>query len=180
MKVPAKSAAWMLPLLLLTGCLHRHQVAQIQPLAPPLVETPPPSPPPQITTVPQPPTVAETAPEPVPAPPPKSEPKKHVRRRKPVTKDNTPTEVADNAVPAIGQLSSGDPPDLRLQTQNSINNTERQLAGIKGNLSDQDKRTIEHIEEFLKQAKKALETGDVDGASTLAAKAKVLLAEVVQ
>ncbi len=179
MKLPAKGAAWMLPLLL-TGCIHRNQQAQIQPLAPPLVEAPPPAPPPQITTAPQPPAVAETTPQPSPAPPPKEEPKHRARRRKPVAKDNVPTtEVADNTVPAIGQLSSGDPPNLRLQTQNSIDNTARQLAEIKGNLSEQDKRTIEHILEFLNQAKKALASGDVDGANTLAEKAHVLLAEVI-
>lgn len=183
MMVPFKSAAWLLPMVLLTGCLHRHQqLAQIQPLAPPLIESPPPEPPPEVTTAPELPAAPETQPEPAPEPPPQPEPKKHVRRRKPAPKDTPPptTEVADNSVPALGQISSGDPPNLRLQTQNSIYNTERQLAGIKGNLSDQDKHTIEHIKEFLKQAKQALANGDVDGANTLAQKAQVLLAEVVR
>lgn len=179
---PVKSAAWMLPLMLLTGCFHHHQqLAQIQPLAPPLVEAPPPSPP-QVTTAPEPPTAAESQPEPAPEPPPKPEPKRRIRHPKPAPKDTPapPAEVADNSVPALGQISSGDPPNLRMQTQNSIYNTERQLAGIKGNLSDQDKHTVEHIKEFLKQAKQALANGDVDGASTLAQKAQVLLAEVVR
>ena len=182
MNGPLKSAAWLLPLVLLTGCFHHHhQLAQIQPLAPPLVETPPPEPPPQITTAPEPPTAAESAPEPAPEPPPKPEHKRRVRHYKPAPKDNPPqTEVADNSVPALGQISSGDPPNLRLQTQNSIDNTERQLAGIKGNLTEQDKHTIEHIKEFLKQARQALASGDLDGANTLAQKAQVLLAEVVR
>jgi hypothetical protein len=47
-------------------------------------------------------------------------------------------------------------------------------------LSEQEQLTVEHIREFLKQAKQALASGDVDGASTLAAKARVLLAEVVR
>lgn len=177
------SAARLLPLLLLTGCFHHHrQMAQIQPLAPPLVETPPPAAPPQVVTAPEPPAAAEEKPESAPEPPPKPEPKRRVRHYKPAPKDTSPptTDVAENSVPAIGQLSSGDPPNLRLQTQNSIDNTERQLAGIKGNLSDQDKHTIEHIKEFLKQAKQALASGDVDGANTLAQKAQVLLAEVVR
>lgn len=179
MTVPVKRAAWMLPLLLATGCLHRNQQARIQPLAPPLVETPPPTQP-QVTTAPEPPTMAETKPEPEPLPPPKKESKPHVRRHKPAPKETPPTEVADNTVPAIGQLSSGDPPNLRLQTQNSIDTIERQLAGIKGNLSQQDQHTVAHIKEFLNQAKKALATGDVDGANTLTQKAQVLLAEVVR
>ena len=180
MRKPDKRAVWLLPLVLLTGCFHRHQqAAQIQPLAPPLVESPPPSQP-QITTAPEPPTTAETTPEPAPEPPPQPEPKKHVRHHKPAPKDTTPppAEVAAAGVPALGQISSGDPPDLRLQTQNSISYIEQQLAGIKGNVSEQDKHTIEHIKDFLNQAKKALAAGDVDGASTLAAKARVLLAEV--
>jgi hypothetical protein len=183
MKGPVLSAAWMLPLVLLTGCFHHHnQLAQIQPLAPPLVETPPPQPPPQVTTAPEPPTTAETKPEPAPEPPPQPEPKKHVRHHKPAPKDNPapPTEVAEASVPALGQISSGDPPNLKLETQNSIYNTERQLEGIKGDVSEQDKKTIEHIKEFLKQAKQALANGDVDGANTLAQKAQVLLAEVVR
>ena len=81
---------------------------------------------------------------------------------------------------AIGQLSSGDPADLRQQTQASIAATERGLNGINRTLNDQEQKTAEHIREFLKQAKAALTSGDVDGANTLAAKAKVLLAELQQ
>jgi len=181
MKGPVTSAAPLLLLLLMTGCFHAHrQMAQIQPLAPPLVETPPPAPEPQVTTAPEPPRIAETTPEPAPEPTPEPEPKKHAHHHKPAPKESTPppAETADNSVPALGQISSGDPPDLRLQTQDSINYIEQQLAGIRGNVSEQNKHTIEHIRDFLNQAKKALTTGDVDGASTLAAKAKVLLAEV--
>lgn len=177
---PVKSAAWMLPLLLLTGCFHHNQMAKIQPLAPPLVETPPPTQP-EVTTAPEPPTVTESKPEPEPEPPPKQESKRHVRRHKPApAKEIQPAEVADNTVPAIGQLSSGDPPNLRLQTQNSIDSIERQLAGLKGNLSQQDQHTVAHIKDFLNQAKKQLASGDVDGANTLTQKAQVLLAEVVR
>lgn len=175
---PVKGAAWMLPLLLVTGCIHHHDMARIQPLAPPLVEVPPPSQP-QVTTAPEPPAVAQTEPEPEPPPAPEPERKPRARHKKPAPKDTPPatTEVADNAVPAIGQLSSGDPPNLRWQTQNSIDSIERQLAGIK-NLSQQDQHTVDHIKEFLNQAKKALASGDVDGANTLTQKAQVLLAEV--
>jgi pantothenate synthetase len=58
--------------------------------------------------------------------------------------------------------------------------TERGLSGINRTLSDAEQKTAEHIREFLKQARLALTTGDVDGASTLAAKAKVLLEELSQ
>jgi hypothetical protein len=81
-------------------------------------------------------------------------------------------------VSAIGQLSSGDPSDLRQQTENSIAATERGLNAITRPLNDQEQKTAAHIREFLKNAKQALASGDVDGAHTLSAKAKVLLGEL--
>jgi ribosomal protein S20 len=45
-------------------------------------------------------------------------------------------------------------------------------------LSDLEQKTAAHVRDFLKQAREALASGDVDGAHTLAAKAKVLLSEL--
>ncbi len=189
MKGPGKFV-WLLPLLLLTGCFPFHKKkavqAKIQTLAPPIVAPAPqpvPAPPPEpavsaLTAATATQTGEATA---LAAAPPKLEPRRRPRRRMPIAAK--PAEVAetpDTGVSALGQLSSGDPGDLRQQTQNSIDNTERGLRNIHQNLSAQDQRIIEHIQEFLKQAKKALAAGDVDGASTLANKAKVLLAEVAQ
>lgn len=70
--------------------------------------------------------------------------------------------------------------DLRNQTVKSITETERGLNEITRALSDQEKKTSTQIREFLKQARSALTTGDVDGANTLALKAKVLLGELSQ
>jgi hypothetical protein len=81
-------------------------------------------------------------------------------------------------VSAIGQLSSGDPNEAKRQAQASIDATERGLKGITRALDDTEQKTAAHIREFLKQARDALASGDVDGANTLAAKAKVLLAEL--
>jgi hypothetical protein len=83
-------------------------------------------------------------------------------------------------VSAIGQLSSGGPADSRQQTENSIADIERRLNGINRGLSDSEQKTADHIREFLKQARTALDSGDVDGAHTLAAKAQVLLAELTK
>ena len=60
----------------------------------------------------------------------------------------------------------------------SITATERGLNGIHRTLSTQERKTVAQIRRFLKQAKQALTSGDVDGAHTLAAKAKVLLSEL--
>jgi hypothetical protein len=81
-------------------------------------------------------------------------------------------------VSAIGQLSSGDPADLRQRTINSIAATEHGLSSITRPLNDQEQKTAAQIREFLKQARAALASGDMDGAHTLAAKARVLLGEL--
>jgi len=84
------------------------------------------------------------------------------------------------AVSAIGQLSSGDSANLRQQTENAIADIERRLNSLKRTLSDPEEKTAGHIREFLKEARAALASGDVEGAHTLAAKAQVLLAELTR
>lgn len=179
MKTPVKSVMWLLPLML-TACFHRNHKPQNQPVAPPIThaETPVPEPlPPPLTdvTVPAPASATETPP---PAKPPEPATKPPLHRKKRVAK---PVEQAANDTPgvsAIGQLSSGDPADLRQQTETSIASTERGLKEITRSLSEQEQRTVAQINEFLKQSKAALASGDVDGANTLALKAKVLLGEL--
>jgi hypothetical protein len=62
----------------------------------------------------------------------------------------------------------------------SIAATERGLNSLNRQLNDAEQKTAANIREFLKQARAALAAGDVDGASTLAAKAKILLGELSQ
>jgi hypothetical protein len=177
MKIPARIVAWVLPLLL-SGCfLHKKPKYPPLVLSPSIGEStqPPPSqsPPPEVAIPTAPTTNVTDLPEQTPKPP--------VRRKKPPTDDDAGTQQAAAPTPevsAIGQLSSGDPADLRQKTEASIATTERSLNNISRGLNDQDQKTAAHIREFLKQAKAALASGDVDGASTLAAKAKVLLGEL--
>jgi hypothetical protein len=184
MKSPVRSVAWLLPFLL-AGCFglpfHKTQPPQSRLLAPRAqasqaiqlvdIELPPadmviaaypiynfreevqPVRPPRHRRAPNP-DDAATAPEPAPPPNP--------------------------AVSAIGQLSSGDAANSRQQTENSIADIERRLNGIHRTLSDSEQKTADHIREFLKQARAALDSGDVEGAHTLAAKAQVLLAELTK
>ncbi len=191
MKTPLRSVAWLLPLVL-AGCTHKTQQVQTQPLAPPIVDTPPPPPqtapsselPPPVVTAPapqqnQPPS--QTAQQ-----PPKTaqkSPKHAARRPKPDTGQTT--EQASNAatgaseqVSAIGQLTPGDSPDQRSQTERTIASIDQGLKAITRPLNDQEQKTATQIREFLKQARTALAAGDVDGAHTLAVKAKVLLDEL--
>jgi outer membrane biosynthesis protein TonB len=189
MKLPAKVAAGLLPFLL-AGCVHKNQQAQVQQpaLAPPIVDNPPPSPPkptdlpPPVLTPPKA-TTTTTATQPPPPPPPKPKHKKKAPKPEEQQAAN-PTEQASNggapSESAIGQLTTGDPTDVRTQTANSIAEIEKTLKEISGKLNDQEKKTATQIEEFLKEAKQALTSGDADGAQTLAAKAKVLLGELTQ
>ena len=177
MRLSAKSAAWLLALLL-TGCFHKAQIAQNQPLAPPIEDTPPPKPEPSPTNLPPPVVTIPEQPVPVQVAPPPEPVKKPARHKKPPA---PPQQVASSGaapVPAIGQLTTGDPPNIRQQTDASIESTEKTLNGITRKLNDQEQKTVAQIREFLKQAREALTSGDVDGAHTLAAKAKVLLDEL--
>ena len=177
MKLPARIVAWVLPLFLM-GCFpHKTPKQPAQPLAPKLENSsvPPPTqqPPPEVTIPTQQPVSVTKLPEQTPKPPPK-----HKKPPANPTPEVQQASVGTPAVNAIGQLSSGDPADQRRQTEESIASIERGLNDISQRLNDQDQKTAAHIREFLKQAKAALASGDVDGASTLAAKAKVLLSEL--
>jgi len=107
------------------------------------------------------------------------------RRRKPAKTAQQagippPAAPENPGVSAIGQLSSGEPSDLPRETADSIATTERGLNGLGRTLNAQEQKTADQIREYLKQAREALISGDVDGAHTLAAKAKVLLGELSQ
>lgn len=194
MKRYVSSAVLVLPLLL-SSCVHKTNTAQNQPpLAPPIEDAPMPKPdnapanlPPPVISLPDKnttPTAQTTTPPPAPQPPPK---KKSRKSATPPAQAPAPgaqtTEQAANAppeVPAGGNFSSGDPSNLKDQTQTILTETDRGLAAINRKLNDQETKTVVQIKEFLKQARDVLHTGDVEGAHTLALKAKVLLGELSQ
>jgi len=179
MKLSARSAAWLLPLLL-TGCPHKTKVAQNQPMAPPMEDPqtakPEPSPthlaPPEVTIAEQPHQQQQIAPPPEPV-------KKPQHHKKPT---NTNTQVASVTPPApvsaAGNLTTNDPLNMRQTTDTLIQQTEKGLKGITRPLNDEEQKTAAQIVEFIKQAREAMTSGDVDGAHTLATKAKVLLDEL--
>jgi ribosomal protein S20 len=178
MKLPAKIAAWLLPLLL-AGCFHKSNPSQTHPLAPPIDGGPKLSPthpelPPSAMTIPSRPLASDANAEPQQAI------KPHPKRRKQVVKPAPQQQAAIETpgVSAVGQLSSGDFSDLQRQAMDSISATERGLRNIGRRLTSQEQKTAAQIREYLKQARAALNSGDVDGAYTLTAKAKVLLGEL--
>ncbi|HEY3704317.1 MAG TPA: hypothetical protein VGL22_04600 [Terracidiphilus sp.] len=189
MRLLRARAVLLLPMLL-SGCVHKTKMTQNQPvLAPPIEDTPPGRPdkapinlPPAVVTVPSPPqpTVTNTP------PPPPQKPKASHRKPKATPPADQDTDVAANTpapaapVSAAGSFSTVEASNDRKQTDNTIEETEKGLNGITRNLNDQEKKTSAQIREFLKQAKAALTTGDVDGAHSLALRAKVLLGELTQ
>ena len=198
---------WLTPVLACTlaiaGCDQKAKPVQAQPqaLAPPIVDTPPPKPatvstadlpPPVVGPPPAAPTNTETATKP--AEPPKKQPR-HPKTPATTTPATTaapaatpqPTQEAaatppapSASVSAIGELSGGASGDQRSQTEATINATEKGLNAITRTLSESETKTAAQIREFLKQARVALTSGDVDGAVTLTKKARVLLAELNQ
>jgi outer membrane biosynthesis protein TonB len=192
MRFPIKCVLFVLPLFL-TACTHKQQTAQLPPLAPPEAANIPPapnSPPPPNETIPTQPT--QKAPTPA---QPADQPVK--KKKKPKSTTDSTTEQASNTNPspspasgspstsssssevsAIGQLSSGDPEDVKRQTEDSIASIEHGLQGINRTLDDTEQKTADHIREYIKEAKAAIASGDMDGARNLTTKARVLLNEL--
>jgi hypothetical protein len=185
MNMRARNVVWLLPFFL-TSCslFHKTQRQPIQLLAP-AEGTPRPTPahpelPASANTLPAQPLATDNAVEQEPVPP-----AKHRKPPKPVLQaGNTPPDDSPNGetvgVPAIGVLTSGGQADRRQGTLDSIAETERGLSRLDRNLSDQEKKTVIQIKEYLKQARQAFASGDMDGAYTLAAKAKAVFSELSQ
>jgi hypothetical protein len=190
MKLDARKVAWLLPLLL-SACAHNTNLSQMQFMAPPIDDTPPPNLvpanlPSPVITIPktdQPVIVVQEQPA--------KQPPKH---KKPASKTagtppaNSPagapgTQVAENAPPS--EVNAGgnfttppEAPDSKKQAEDSIAEIEKGLNGIAHKLSDTEEKTSMQIKELLKEARTQLNSGDVDAANTLTKKAKALLGEL--
>jgi hypothetical protein len=182
MTLRPRHLALLVPFLL-TGCIFpKKQVHPVQALAPsassaPKPETVHPDLPDSATTIPSEP-IESDADDSLPAKPFSHHPH---QTAKPPASASPATQASDPpAVSAIGELSTGQPSDLLLFVRESIASTEHGLNNIGRSLNDQDQKTAAQIRAFLTQATEAVKAGDVDGARTLASKAKVLLSELNQ
>lgn len=96
-------------------------------------------------------------------------------------KVTAPTPSGDTSTPTpIGQLTAGPTQDTtgsRQQAASLIDTTRRGVDSLH-NLNGDQVKTVAQIRSFLEQAQRALHNGDVDGAHTLATKAKTLLDEL--
>jgi hypothetical protein len=181
------------------GCSHRNKVLPPQqaqaPVPPPymMAHYPalPPLPPPNAPRV-ELASVQETPPAPRPhrashrkPSPAKTSPASETTTEKQPQQQTT--EVA-SAAPApdaspIGQLTAGEDAtniQQRRDVEQLITNTENGLDRISRNLNTDEQKTAVQIRTFLTKAKQALADNDLDGANTLATKAKVLLNELTK
>ena len=98
-----------------------------------------------------------------------------------IAKVTAPTPKGDTAAPtSIGQLTAAPSPDSsgsRQQAADLIDSTQRGVNSLR-NLNGDQNKTVAQIRSFLDQAERALHNGDLDGAHTLATKAKTLLDEL--
>lgn len=188
MKLGARKLAWLLPLLL-SACAHNVNQAQMQALAPPIEDTPPP---PDLApnALPQPQINIPQTPEPVAVqPPPKPTPKHHKSKPAATSPANAaigqqPPQVAAEAAPEVSATgnfaTSSESSGSKKQAEDAIDAVEKGLNGIGRKLNDQEEKTSMQIKEYLKQARAILSSGDVVGAEGLAIKAKALLGELSQ
>ncbi len=168
----------------IAGCRHKPKAAPLPPLpAPstvPLVPAPEPSTPPQVQPVPI---------KPLPTPPAQPKPKK--RKKKPpvvVPAAPAPVEMASNVPPppppvnVVGALSAGGDgaPAAQQKAAALIAEVEKRLSGLSAATLDAQKEGVARVKNFLRQAQDALKSGDAEGASTLAGKAKVLLDDLLK
>ncbi len=79
----------------------------------------------------------------------------------------------------LGQLTTGDAAPLRQQTEDLLRTQERRLSVISPAVAALHSQQLEQARLFLRQAEEAWKKMDVEGARTLATKAKVLLDEVL-
>jgi outer membrane biosynthesis protein TonB len=209
MKVANLCASLLLLALGTTGCSHKAASPPQQAQAPPLQTGKGTLPPPDTTqqqeksetplASPLPPPSAQSVPLPPPTP-------KKVRNKKPkpAPSKSTDTTQTAGATPAngataqvspqtvsasgasgspIGQLTTGDSAlgeRTKHETADLIGGTQQGLNGIKRSLTTDEQVTASQIRTFLKQAQQELDTGDTDGAHTLATKAKLLLDELTK
>lgn len=165
------------------GCRKKVQVPPLPPIqAPVALETPPqPEHPPMIE-----PPVVKLPPVPVAS----SGAKPKRERRKPAAKTTPapepPVQVASNEpateAAAIGALTSGGEanPKSQQEAAEMIAANEKRLNGLSAQVSEEQKPQISKVKNFQRQAQEALNSGDVEGAKTLATKAKLLLDDLLK
>ena len=158
--------------LLLAGCSHKQVRAHI-PVASPVDLEAVTMPDDEINPVPEPEIAPLQWPEP-PRPP--------VRRRPPPREDAGAIQPSEPNPPelTIGALTTGGDatPQSQQQARDLIAWTERRIISLPGRIANSQRSQLRQARNYLDESKKALNTGDTDGAMNLANKAKLLMDEL--
>jgi hypothetical protein len=178
----------MVALVGLGGCRHKTQIATLPPVQTPV----------GLENVPPPPTdkapLIETQPEklpPVPVAAAATKPKKEKKKPTKVATTPAPTTPAEGApvqvanaappaspeVTAIGSLTAGGEtnPQTKHDAADLIASIEKRLNALPAQKAEEQKVQISKVKNFLRDSQVALQSGDAEGAMTLATKAKLLL-----
>ncbi|WP_263368763.1 hypothetical protein [Edaphobacter bradus] len=165
----------------LSGCRHKTHLAPLPQILAPveLADVPRPENQPMI----EPPEV-KLPPMPIAAA--GAHPRRERKRPKIVAAVPVPAAPAESEpqqeVSAIGSLSTGGDSSPRSQQEAAemIAAIEKRLNGLPSQTAEAQKTQISKIKNFQKQAQDALTSGDIEGAKTLATKAKLLLDDLEQ
>jgi hypothetical protein len=114
---------------------------------------------------------------------PSTPPAPPVQRRRPAApREDTqpPAQPAMDAAPAqlaIGNLSTGTDatPQIQQQAEAMISSVFKRIEALSSRTAGSQRRELDRVRNFLKQAQQALNTGDIDGAKNLAVKAGLLV-----
>lgn len=160
--------------------MHLHKAPRLPVLPPvltpiPLVTVPPPANPPLIP-------VPEIELPPMPIAAAAASPRRERKRLVPKSATATAGETAPEPEPmtdesAIGDLTAGGAanPQAQHEAASLIRTIEIRLNGLSPQTARKQRSQVNRVRNFWKQAQEALNSGDVEGATTLATKAKLLL-----
>lgn len=162
--------------------LHKHPKVPVLPPVltpieleiPPLLATPPMLDAPQITLPPMPIAAAAASPR---------RERRHLAPKTATTAAPTeetaaPEPLSDEAV--IGDLTAGGAtnPQAQHDAADLISSIEKRLSGLSPQTLRRQRTQVNRVRNFWRQAREALNSGDIEGATTLATKAKLLLDDV--
>ena len=178
---PVRIAGLLFLSMLLAGCRHKTVWTPPASLTAPIAL--------DIPDEPQDPGLIAEVPPPVFVPPEPVEPPKPPARRRapaaPTGKEATPppAQVAsaeDPASLAIGSLSTGDDlsPQVQQQARDLIGSIQKRIQALPRSTASQQKSQLRQVTNFLKRAQQALDSGDADGAMTLATKARLIMDDI--
>lgn len=163
----------------LSGCVHQHPRPKVPVLPPVLVPVPlvtPPAPAKQPMV-----SAPEIELPPIPIAAAAASPRRERRRTASkastaaVPEETTPEPMTDTA--AIGELTAGGAanPQAQQEAIDLIASIEKRLNALPAQIAKKQRSQINKIRNFWQQAQSALSSGDMEGAKTLATKAKLLL-----